>query len=177
MHAQSLQSTLWTIASRAPLSMRFSRQEYWSGLPFPFPGHFPKQVILHCRWTLCHLGNQESFHSLAYEITHRLSYSLPVISDTPVPWRHSSLSEVVHTLTCGTCLSLDKSTSCLSLCLSLNSFCDETSRTWASWSPETKCVTSEDCSSPIWVIWFQPENLKGRKAIYTEWKIFFLIYF
>ena len=28
-------ATLWTLAHRTPLSMRFSRQEYWSGLPFP----------------------------------------------------------------------------------------------------------------------------------------------
>ena len=28
----------WTVARQAPLSMGFSRQEYWSGLPFPFPG-------------------------------------------------------------------------------------------------------------------------------------------
>ena len=28
----------WTVASQAPLSMGFSRQEYWSGLPFPSPG-------------------------------------------------------------------------------------------------------------------------------------------
>ena len=27
----------WTVAHQAPLSMGFSRQEYWSGLPFPFP--------------------------------------------------------------------------------------------------------------------------------------------
>ena len=30
--------TLWTVARRAPLSMGFSGQEYWSGLPFPSPG-------------------------------------------------------------------------------------------------------------------------------------------
>ena len=30
-------ATLWTIACQAPLSMEFSRQEYWSGLPFPSP--------------------------------------------------------------------------------------------------------------------------------------------
>ena len=30
--------TPWTIACQAPLSMGFPRQEYWSGLPFPFPG-------------------------------------------------------------------------------------------------------------------------------------------
>ena len=29
--------TLWTVAHQAPLSMGFSRQEYWSGLPFPSP--------------------------------------------------------------------------------------------------------------------------------------------
>ena len=31
-------ATLWTIAHQAPLSMGFSRQEYWSGFPFPSPG-------------------------------------------------------------------------------------------------------------------------------------------
>ena len=31
-------ATPWTVAYQAPLSMRFSRQEYWSGLPFPSPG-------------------------------------------------------------------------------------------------------------------------------------------
>ena len=30
-------ATLWTAADQAPLSMGFSRQEYWSGLPFPSP--------------------------------------------------------------------------------------------------------------------------------------------
>ena len=30
-------ATPWTIACQAPLSMGFSRQEYWSGLPFPSP--------------------------------------------------------------------------------------------------------------------------------------------
>ena len=31
-------ATPWTVAYQAPLSMGFSRQEYWSGLPFPSPG-------------------------------------------------------------------------------------------------------------------------------------------
>ena len=31
----------WTVARQAPLSMGFSRQEYWSGLPFPSPGDLP----------------------------------------------------------------------------------------------------------------------------------------
>ena len=36
-----LLATPWTVAYQAPLSMGFSRQEYWSGLPFPFPGDLP----------------------------------------------------------------------------------------------------------------------------------------
>ena len=35
----------WTVAHQAPLSMRFSRQEYWSGLPFPSPGDLPNPGI------------------------------------------------------------------------------------------------------------------------------------
>ena len=31
-------ATLWTLACQAPLSLGFSQQEYWSGLPFPPPG-------------------------------------------------------------------------------------------------------------------------------------------
>ena len=37
--------TPWTVARQAPVSMRFSRQEYWSGLPFPPPGDFPHPGI------------------------------------------------------------------------------------------------------------------------------------
>ena len=35
----------WTVASQAPLSMGFSRPEYWSGLPFTFPGDLPNPGI------------------------------------------------------------------------------------------------------------------------------------
>ena len=34
-------ATPWTVAYQAPLSVGFSRQEYWSGLPFPSPGDIP----------------------------------------------------------------------------------------------------------------------------------------
>ena len=37
--------TPWTVAYRAPLSMGFSRQGYWSGLPFPSPGYLPDPAI------------------------------------------------------------------------------------------------------------------------------------
>ena len=38
-------ATPWTVACQAPLSMGFSRQEYWSGLPFPSPGDLPNPGI------------------------------------------------------------------------------------------------------------------------------------
>ena len=37
--------TPWTVACQAPLSMEFSRQEHWSGLPFPPPGDLPDPGI------------------------------------------------------------------------------------------------------------------------------------
>ena len=62
-------ATPGTVDRQAPLSMGFSRQEYWSGLPFPPLGIFPNQALnpclhllslLHCRWILyplSHLGS------------------------------------------------------------------------------------------------------------------------
>ena len=38
-------ATLWTVAHQAPLSMEFSRQEYWSGWPCPPPGGLPDPGI------------------------------------------------------------------------------------------------------------------------------------
>ena len=38
-------ATLWTVAHQAPPSMGFSRQEYWSGLPFLSPGDLPDPGI------------------------------------------------------------------------------------------------------------------------------------
>jgi len=38
-------ATPWTVAYQAPPSMGFSRQEYWSGLPFPSPGDLPNPGI------------------------------------------------------------------------------------------------------------------------------------
>ena len=43
-HVQ-LFATLWTVASQAQLSMKFSRQEHWSGLPFLPPGDLPHPRI------------------------------------------------------------------------------------------------------------------------------------
>ena len=49
-------ATPWTIVGQAHLPMEFSRQEYWSGLPFSSPGDTPPQgsnpCLFHCRWIL-----------------------------------------------------------------------------------------------------------------------------
>ena len=54
--------TPWPIASQAPLSKEFSRQEYWSGLSLPSPRDLPNPGIepkfLHCRQILCLLSHQ-----------------------------------------------------------------------------------------------------------------------
>ena len=55
------------VALQAPLSMGFSSQEYWSGLPFPPPGDLPTQGsnpgLLHCRQILYYLSHQGSPNS------------------------------------------------------------------------------------------------------------------
>ena len=38
-------ATPWTVAYQAPLSMGFSRPEYWSGLPFPSPPHHQRRPL------------------------------------------------------------------------------------------------------------------------------------
>ena len=60
-------ANLWTVAHSVPLSLGFSRQEYWSGLPFPSPEVLPDQglnlqllCLLPCRWIpklLSHCGS------------------------------------------------------------------------------------------------------------------------
>ena len=42
-----LLATPWTVAHQVPLSLGFSRQGYWSGLPFPPPGDLPNPAIKH----------------------------------------------------------------------------------------------------------------------------------
>ena len=56
LNCVGLFATLWTIAHQTALSMGFSRQEYWKGLPCPPPGIFPTQELnrglLCCRQSL-----------------------------------------------------------------------------------------------------------------------------
>ena len=70
-HCVWLFETLLTIACQAPLSMGFSRQEYWSGLPCPPPGDLPNPGI---------------------KLTSPVSPALPVDSSHTEPPRKSSFS-------------------------------------------------------------------------------------
>ena len=57
-------ATPWNVAYQAPPSMKFSRQEYWSRLPFLSPGDLPDPGVepksLYCRQTLYLLSHQGS---------------------------------------------------------------------------------------------------------------------
>ena len=61
-----LLATPWTVACRAPPSMGFSRQEYWSGVPFPSPRDLPDPNLSlpHYGQTLYHLSRQGSWETL-----------------------------------------------------------------------------------------------------------------
>ena len=62
-HVQ-LSAVPWIVARQAPLSLGFSRQEYWSGLLCPFPGDLPdpgpKRGLPYCRHILYHLSHQRT---------------------------------------------------------------------------------------------------------------------
>ena len=59
----------WTVARQAPLSMGFSRQESWNGLPFPMqgdlpdPGNEPESLASSC------IGQQIPYHCATWEAT------------------------------------------------------------------------------------------------------------
>ena len=73
-------ATPWTVARQAPLSVRFSRQEYWSGLPCPAPGDLPNpgdQTSVSCtgRQVLDHQHHLLSQNTLLPTTSHCLKFS------------------------------------------------------------------------------------------------------
>ena len=48
-----LLAAIWTGACQDPLSLEFSRQEYWTGLPFPLPWEFPNKQLNHISYAFC----------------------------------------------------------------------------------------------------------------------------
>ena len=74
--------TTWTVACQALLSMEFSRQEYWRGLPFSSPGVLPnpgiKLGLLHCRKILY---SQIYTHTHTHTHTHTNIF-IPILYNT-----------------------------------------------------------------------------------------------
>ena len=79
--------TPWTVAHNAPLSMEFSRQEYWSGLPFPSPGDLPDAGIeprspaLHADFLL----SNPPGNSVVKLLTNTSFFTGPIISLGQIP--------------------------------------------------------------------------------------------
>ena len=57
----------WTLAHQAPLSLEFSRQEYWSSLPFPSPGDLPNPGIQPSSLTVSCIGRRILYHCATWE--------------------------------------------------------------------------------------------------------------
>ena len=74
--------TPWTVAHQAPLSMEFSRQEYWSGLPFPSPGDLPdlgfeaRSAALQILYYLSHQGSSAK-NKITDNVTRATSFLCP----------------------------------------------------------------------------------------------------
>ena len=92
-HAHMLSHvTPWTAASQAPLSMDFSRQEYWSGLPFPSP-----QLIVF--FSLHFLGKTRHSYKEARNFLHILERHHHHHSTGPL-WPPHSLYQNADTVSC-----------------------------------------------------------------------------
>ena len=67
--------TPWTVDRQAPLSLRFPRQEYWSGLPFPSPGDLPgPEIELRFPALQADIYTYVSIYILSHTHTHTYAY-------------------------------------------------------------------------------------------------------
>ena len=78
--------TLQTVACRAPLSMGFSRQEYWSGLPCPPPGDLPNPGIGPTSLMSPALAGGFSITSATWEAHHQASLQNSPLTVTVQAW-------------------------------------------------------------------------------------------
>ena len=93
--------TPWTVASQAPLSMEFSKQEYWSGLPFhspedlPNPGRKPRSPTLQAGSLLTELSgkpNNTGVGILQYKIKSFVLFLKSPFSFHPASWNVDGLT-------------------------------------------------------------------------------------
>ena len=95
-------ATSWTVPHQAPLSMGFSRQKYWSGLPFPSPLDLPIPGIelaypvfkLHCRQILYSLSHWENLESLDVRFVNAQAQIRQVIRNTG--WGNCGYSQKLY---------------------------------------------------------------------------------
>ena len=102
--------TSWTAVHQAPLSMGFSRREYWSGLPCPHPGIFQTQGLnpgfMNCRQILYHLSHQGSLFTLIYlqqikiqmykVVDGSMAYNCKISDTTKMPMLGNCFSKLWH---------------------------------------------------------------------------------
>ena len=98
-------ATLWTLGHLVPLSMGFSRQEYWSGLPWPFPRDLPnlglELGLLHYRYSLYVWATRDMHLSKLRSFWSRLWFFLWSRMDVRIGlWRKLSAEELML-LNCG----------------------------------------------------------------------------
>ena len=95
-----------SLRPQAPLSMGFSRQEYWTGLPFPSPGDLPNLLksnpgLPHCRQMLYPLSLQGSLKGRESEVIVKVIQLCPTLCDPmDCPWNspgHSLLQGIFPT--------------------------------------------------------------------------------
>ena len=143
----------WTVARQAPLSMGFSRQGYWSGLPLPSPGNLPDPGIKPTSCVSC-IGRRILYHWATWEAF--------ILHGTHKMWRlHLLLSFLPFTLLCQL-TSYSSPGLCSSFCLA------HTPHLFAKLSIthqillaclllcKSSCIPlSEDCSDSVWLFTFQ----------------------
>ena len=89
-------ATPWTIAHEAPLSVEFSRQEYWCGSPFPSPGDLPNSEIkpqykiksLKFFFLNNNKKHRKKLNSQKYKIKNKKSPTISIHCSIPVSGLH-----------------------------------------------------------------------------------------
>ena len=122
LHCFWLCATLWTVACQAPLSMGFSRQEYWSRLPFPY-------VYLHWLAGPLPLAPPECIHTHTH--THPIERCCSHEGWNIGNWGHCRASSVPHAI-------LERQ-----LCLDLAHFCmssEQRYQWFLFWTIEDACI-------------------------------------
>ena len=116
--------TLWTTACQAPLSMGFSRQEYWSGLPFLPPGDLPNPGIESAFLVSPMLAGEFFTTSAAWKAQTQLLYLKGKNLTIEFIIQRTQLDETKarHSFRPCSCLVLSLSPSCVILCSVVFSF-------------------------------------------------------